>query len=162
MLWITNVAPPEGMADDIEGRLAALANGGGRPFAVIERASGAPIGMTTYMNVDAANRRLEIGATWYRASLQRTAVNTERKRLLLGRAFETLECIAVDFRTHLLNFGSRRAIERVGAKLDGVLRNHVLSRNGTPRHTCVYSIIASEWPTIRAHLDWQLQRPRPG
>ena len=159
-LWFTNVAAPEAMATDIEARLDVQANGGGLPFTVIDRASGAPIGMTTYMNVDAVNRRVEIGATWYRATFQRTGVNTECKRLLLGHAFEALECIAVEFRTHVLNTASRRAIERLGARLDGVLRNHLWSRNGTLRDTCVYSIIASEWPTIRAHLDWQLVRPR--
>jgi RimJ/RimL family protein N-acetyltransferase len=114
--------------------------------------------MTTYMNIDAAARRVEIGATWYRRRVQRTAINTECKRLLLAYAFETLGCIAVEFRTHFFNAGSRRAIERLGAKLDGVLRSHSRSRDGSLRDTCVYSIIASEWPTVRENLDWRLER----
>jgi RimJ/RimL family protein N-acetyltransferase len=118
------------------------------------------VGMTTYMNVDAVNRRVEIGSTWYRRRVQRTPINTESKRLLLGHAFETLDCIAVEFRTHFFNHQSRRAIERLGAKLDGVLRCHQRAPNGTLRDTCVYSIVASEWPTVRAHLEYQLAKPR--
>ena len=108
--------------------------------------------MTTFMNIDAANRRVEIGATWYRKSVQRSEVNTQSKLLLLTHAFETLDCIAVEFRTHFFNQQSRRAIERLGAKLDGILRNHQRTTNGTLRDTCVYSIIAAEWPTVKAHL----------
>lgn len=130
------------------------------PFAVIDRSDGAAVGMTTYMNIDAANRRLEIGSTWYSRRVQRTALNTECKLLLLRHAFEMLGCIAVEFRTHILNVASRRAIERLGAKLDGVLRQHMVMPNGSLRDTCVYSIIAPEWPTVRAHLGWQLERPR--
>ncbi len=116
--------------------------------------------MTTFMNIDQANRRVEIGSTWYARSVQRTALNTEAKLLLLEHAFDTLACIAVEFRTHFLNQQSRRAIERLGAKLDGVLRNHSLAHNGTLRDTCVYSILNSEWPAIRTHLLWQLDKPR--
>ncbi len=116
--------------------------------------------MTTFMNLDAANRRLEIGATWYRNRVQRTAVNTECKFLLLSYAFEQLKCIAVEFRTHFFNRQSRAGIERLGAKLDGVLRQHQLARNGTLRDTCVYSILDGEWPTLKAHLSFQLERPR--
>ena len=130
------------------------------PFAVLDAKTGEAVGMTTYMNVDAANRRVEIGSTWYAARVQRTALNTEAKRLLLGHAFETLECIAVEFRTHFMNQQSRRAIERLGAKLDGILRNHSVAANGTLRDTCVYSVIAPEWPTVRAHLDWLMRKPR--
>ena len=130
------------------------------PFTVIDRASGRGAGMTNYLNVDAVNRRVEIGGTWYRKSLQRTAINTEAKLLLLQHAFETLNCIAVEFRTHFFNHQSRRAIERLGAKLDGVLRSHQIASNGTLRDTCVYSIVASEWPTVKGHLKWQLERPR--
>mgnify|MGYP002630544936 FL=1 len=126
------------------------------PFAIIENASGKSVGMTTYMNIDAANHRLEIGSTWYRKSAQRTGINTECKYLMLGHAFETLDCIAVEFRTHFINHQSRRAIERLGAKLDGVLRAHMVMPNGTIRDTCVYSIVASEWPTIKAHLSLQM------
>jgi RimJ/RimL family protein N-acetyltransferase len=116
--------------------------------------------MTTYMHIDSANRRLEIGSTWYRQSLQRTALNTECKRMLLGHAFEELDCIAVEFRTHWHNTASRRGIERLGAKLDGVLRSHQMAPNGSLRDTCVYSIVASEWPAVRAHLDHALHAPR--
>ena len=157
-LWYTSVAAPEAMGEDVARRLALRAAGSSLPFAVIERASGEPVGMTTYMNIDAANRRVEIGATWYRARVQRTAVNTECKRMLLGHAFETLDCIAVEFRTHFFNHQSRRAIERLGAKLDGVLRSHQRAADGSLRDTCVYSIIASEWPAVRANLDWRLGR----
>lgn len=117
------------------------------------------------MNIDAANRRVEIGSTWYRASVQRTALNTEAKRLLLAHAFEALDCIAVEFRTHWFNHASRRGIERLGAKLDGVLRSHQINRHpdahGALRDTCVYSIVAAEWPSVKAHLDFLLSRPRP-
>jgi RimJ/RimL family protein N-acetyltransferase len=134
------------------------------PFAVIDPATGQAVGMTTYMNIDAANRRVEIGSTWYRQSAQRTPLNTEAKRLLLAHAFEQLKCIAVEFRTHFFNQQSRRAIERLGAKLDGVLRSHQINPHplavGALRDTCVYSIIASEWPNVRAHLDYQLSRTR--
>jgi RimJ/RimL family protein N-acetyltransferase len=133
------------------------------PFAVLD-AQGQVAGMTTYMNIDAANQRLEIGSTWYRRSVQRTALNTEAKRLLLAHAFEALGCIAVEFRTHWFNHASRRGIERLGAKLDGVLRAHQINRHpdapNTLRDTCVYSIVATEWPSVKAHLDFQLRRPR--
>ena len=114
------------------------------------------------MSIDAVNQRVEIGSTWYGRSVQRSALNTEAKLMLLRHAFETLECIAVEFRTHILNHQSRRGIERLGAKLDGILRAHQRMPNGTLRDTCVYSIIAPEWPTAEAHLRWQLERPREG
>lgn len=129
------------------------------PFTVLD-ASGTPAGMTTYMNVDAVNRRVEIGSTWYAARVQRTGLNTECKLMLLTHAFDTLRCIAVELRTHVLNVQSRRAIERLGARLDGILRNHMRMPNGTLRDTVVYSIIESEWPTVQAHLRWQLERER--
>jgi RimJ/RimL family protein N-acetyltransferase len=155
-LWYTFVPTPEMMAADIDGRLAKRAEGTMLPFTVIDRVSGQPVGMTTYMHIDAENRRVEIGSTWYRGSAQRTAVNTECKSMLLGHAFESLDCIAVEFRTHFFNQQSRRAIERLGARLDGILRNHSRMPNGTLRDTCVYSIIASEWPTVKAHLAHRL------
>jgi N-acetyltransferase len=158
-LWYTSIPAPEGMAAEIERRLTLQAEGRMLPFTVLDDA-GRVVGMTTYMNVDAPNRRLEIGSTWYRASVQRTPLNTECKRLLLGHAFETLDCIAVEFRTHVLNTQSRKAIERLGAKLDGILRRHMIQPNGTIRDTVVYSITAPEWPMVKAHLDWQLARPR--
>jgi RimJ/RimL family protein N-acetyltransferase len=114
--------------------------------------------MTTFMHIDSENHRLEIGSTWYRESVQRTSLNTQCKLLLLTHAFAALECIAVEFRTHFFNRQSRRAIERLGAKLDGVLRQHQRSADGSLRDTCVYSIIASEWPTVRSNLVYQLNR----
>jgi RimJ/RimL family protein N-acetyltransferase len=162
-LWYTAIPSPEGMAAEIERRLRLQQAGSMLPFAVLD-ASGRAVGMTTYMNIDAANRRVEIGSTWYRRSVQRTALNTEAKRLLLAHAFDTLHCIAVEFRTHWFNQQSRRGIERLGAKLDGVLRSHQINPHpdaqGALRDTCVYSIIASEWPSVRAHLDFQLSRTR--
>ncbi|WP_407156043.1 GNAT family N-acetyltransferase [Bradyrhizobium sp. STM 3557] len=159
-LWYTAIPKPENMAKEIERRLGLFAAGSMLPFTVFD-ADGRVAGMTTYMNVDAANRRVEIGSTWYARRVQRSALNTQCKRLLLAHAFETLNCIAVEFRTHFFNHRSRRAIERLGAKQDGILRSHQITPNGTLRDTVVYSIIASEWPTVRAHLDFQLNdKPR--
>ena len=158
-LWYTSVPSPEGMAAEIRRRLALQAVGSMLPFTVFD-STGRIAGMTTYMHIDAANRRLEIGSTWTRASAQRTPLNTQCKRLLLGHAFEALDCIAVEFRTHRLNTQSRRAIERLGAQLDGVLRAHLRTADGSLRDTAVYSITAAEWPAVRSHLDWQLARPR--
>ena len=156
-LWYTSVPTPEKVRAEIQRRLGLLAQGTMLPFTVVETASGKAVGMTTYMNVDAANRRVEIGSTWYRKRVRRTALNTECKLLLLTHAFESLDCIAVEFRTHFFNQQSRRAIERLGAKLDGILRSHQLATNGTLRDTCVYSIIAGEWPTVKAHLQYRLK-----
>jgi RimJ/RimL family protein N-acetyltransferase len=158
-LWYTSVPEPAKMRAEIERRLSLQAQGLMLPFAVLDPA-GRAVGMTTYMNVDAANRRVEIGSTWYRKSAQRTGINTQCKLLLLTHAFEELKCIAVEFRTHFFNQQSRRGIERLGAKLDGILRSHQLASNGTLRDTCVYSIIAAEWPTVKAHLTWQMNKPR--
>jgi N-acetyltransferase len=159
-LWYTHIPPPDKLADFIGQRLAAQAAGTVLPFAVIDKATAKAVGMTNYLNVEAEHRRVEIGGTWYRTGTQRTPINTECKIMLLRHAFETLDCIAVEFRTHFFNHQSRRGIERLGAKLDGVLRSHQIAPNGTLRDTCVYSIIASEWPTVRAHLTWQLEKPR--
>lgn len=158
-LWYTTVPSPEGMAAEIDRRLALQAAGSMLPFTVFDGA-GRVAGMTTYMHVDAVHRRLEIGSTWTRATAQRTPLNTQCKRLLLAHAFEALDCIAVEFRTHRLNVQSRRAIERLGAQLDGMLRAHQRSADGSLRDTAVYSITAAEWPAVRSHLDWQLARPR--
>jgi RimJ/RimL family protein N-acetyltransferase len=158
-LWYTLVPSPEGMAGEIERRLKLQETGSMLPFTSFD-AAGRVVGMTTYMNVDAGNRRVEIGSTWTAASMQRSAFNTQCKRLLLAHAFEALDCIAVEFRTHRLNTQSRRAIERLGAQLDGVLRAHALAPNGSLRDTAVYSITAAEWPAVKAHLDWQLTKPR--
>ena len=133
---------------------------GAMPFAVRDNASGDIVGSTRYFNVDAANRRLEIGHTWYAKRAQRTAINTECKLLLLTHAFETLGCIAVEFRTHWFNHASRAAIARLGAKQDGVLRNHQLLPDGSRRDTVVFSIIDGEWPAVQAHLEFLLDRPR--
>ncbi len=157
-LWYTMVPKPEGVMAEIERRLALREAGSMLPFAIIDNASGRAVGMTTYMNIDAANRRLEIGSTWYRKSVQRTPLNTECKLLLLQHAFEQLDCICVEFRTHFINTQSRRAIERLGAKLDGILRSNMIMANGTIRDTAVYSIIQSEWPTVRANLVWRLEQ----
>ncbi len=154
-LWYTSVPTPAQMHAEIQRRLRLQAEGSMLPFAVIDNATGGAVGMTTYMNVDAVNHRVEIGSTWYRARVQRTALNTQCKILLLTHAFETLQCIAVEFRTHFFNSSSRRAIERLGAKLDGILRHHQLAGDGTLRDTCVYSIIAPDWLTVRSNLTWQ-------
>lgn len=158
-LWYTAVPAPEGMAAEIERRLALQAAGSMLPFTVLD-AAGTPVGMTTYMNIDAKHRRVEIGSTWYAQRVQRTPLNTECKLLLLRHAFEALNCIAVEFRTHRLNTQSRRAIERLGAQLDGILRAHQRAADGTLRDTAVYSITAAEWPTVKSHLTWQLTKPR--
>jgi N-acetyltransferase len=160
-LWYTSIPAPENISREIARRLGLRDAGSMLPFAAIDNATGKAAGMTNFLNLDASNRRLEIGATWYRKSLQRTAINTEAKLLLLTHIFETLNCIAVEFRTHFLNHQSRRGIERLGAKLDGILRSHQIAANGTLRDTCVYSIVAAEWPTVKAHLSWQLAKPRP-
>ncbi len=158
-LWYTFIPTPEKMSAEIDRRLSLQASGAMLPFTV-KQPDGTIAGMTTYMNVDAANRRVEIGSTWYRSAVQRTPLNTQCKLLLLQQAFEKLDCIAVEFRTHFFNHASRRGIERLGAKLDGVLRSHQVAPNGTLRDTCVYSIIAAEWPTVKAHLTFQLEKPR--
>jgi N-acetyltransferase len=159
-LWYTAVPSPEGMGAEIARRLGLQRAGTMLPFTVRD-ARGCVVGMTTYMNIDAAHRRVEIGSTWIAKSAQRGPLNTDAKRLLLAHAFETLDCIAVEFRTHRLNQQSRRAIERLGAQLDGVLRAHQRSPNGSLRDTAVYSITAPEWPAVKAHLEWQLDQPRP-
>lgn len=160
--WYTLIPPPEKMGEEIKRRLKLQDQGTMLPFAVMS--SGKAVGMTTYMNIDAPNKRLEIGSTWYRANVQRTPLNTECKRLLLTHAFEQLQCIAVEFRTYFFNQQSRRAIERLGAKLDGILRNHAINTHpdavGALRDTCVYSILNTEWPSVKAHLDYQLRRAR--
>lgn len=157
-LWYTVIPTPDKMRQEIDRRLGLQERGKMLPFAVIDPATDTAVGMTTYMDPDATHRRLEIGSTWYRKRVQRTALNTECKLMLLQHAFDALGCVAVEFRTHFFNHASRRAIERLGAKLDGVLRNHRISADGTLRDTCVYSIIVGEWPTVRSHLSHQLTR----
>jgi N-acetyltransferase len=159
-LWYTSVPKPDQLRAEIDRRLGLQKQGLMLPFAIIEKSTHQAVGMTTFLNIDAANRRVEIGYTWYRKRVQRTGLNTECKLLLLTYAFEQLNCIAVEFRTHYFNRQSRAGIERLGAKLDGVLRQHMLGRDGTLRDTCVYSILDREWPTVKAHLSYQLSKPR--
>ena len=143
-LWYTFVPHPDNMKKEITNRLQQQENGSMLPFTVIDNETNKPIGMTTYLNIDTINHRVEIGGTWYSKSKQGTVMNTECKRLLLTQAFEEFNCHAVEFRTHAFNQQSRRSIERLGAKLDGILRNHMVMPNGTLRDTYVYSIIASK------------------
>ncbi|MBC7414638.1 MAG: GNAT family N-acetyltransferase [Herminiimonas sp.] len=157
-LWYTTVPKPEAMAAEIARRLQLLSAGSMLPFAVRRNDNGALCGMTTYMNVDAAHRRVEIGSTWHAQSAQRTGINTESKLLLLNHAFDTLGCIAVEFRTNYMNLQSRAAIVRLGAKQDGILRNHQRLADGSLRDTVVFSIIESEWPAVRRHLQFKLAR----
>ena len=158
-LWYTAIPAPTGMLAEIDRRLRLRDIGAMIPFTQLD-ASGTPIGMTSYMNIDHATPRVEIGSTWIAPSAQRGPLNTEAKRLLLGHAFEIWSCLAVEFRTHRLTSQSRRANECLGAQLDGILRAHQTSPNGTIRDTAVYSITAQEWPVIRAHLDGLIARPR--
>ncbi|MEP6886376.1 MAG: GNAT family protein [Gammaproteobacteria bacterium] len=160
-LWYTTIPSPDKMRSEIERRLTLHSQGSMVPFAVIEKSTNTAVGMTTFMHIDAVNRRVEIGSTWYRKRVQRSALNTECKLLLLTHAFEQLQCIAVEFRTHFFNRQSRTAIERLGAKLDGILRQHLLQPNGTLRDTCVYSILDSEWPAAQANLAYRLQFGSP-
>ena len=156
-LWYTSIPAPDAAEGYIETALAAQAEGRALPF-VVRDAGGTIVGSTRYGNVEAAHRRLEIGWTWYAQRVQRTALNTEAKRLLLTHAFETMRCIAVEFRTHWFNHRSRAAIARLGAKQDGVLRNHLIMPDGGVRDTVVFSIIESEWPAVRQNLDFRLAR----
>jgi RimJ/RimL family protein N-acetyltransferase len=147
------------MGDEIDRRLALQHEGRMAPWAIVDSRSGRAVGMTTYCNLDPANRRLEIGSTWLGKGSQRTGINTGAKLLLLTRAFEDLGCIAVEFRVHWHNRQSRIAVERLGAKQDGVLRKHTVFENGTIRDTVVYSIIDDEWPTVRFALHDRIARP---
>lgn len=160
-LWFTTVPSPEQMAQQVDTLLRQRESEGLLPFVVRRKGDGRIVGATRYMNVQAAHRRLEIGGTWYAASVQRTGLNTECKWLLLQHAFEQLDCIAVELRTHVLNQRSRRAIERLGARLDGVLRHHMIMPNGTLRDSAVYSITSADWPAVRAHLHTLLERAAP-
>lgn len=155
-LWYTSIPKPENMRAEIERRLKLQEQGSMLPFVTRRHDTGALCGMTTYMNADPVNRRLEIGSTWTAASAQRTGINTECKLMLLTHAFESLQCIAVEFRTHWVNQQSRAAILRLGAKQDGILRNHQRSPDGSLRDTVVFSITESEWPTIKRHLQFKL------
>lgn len=156
--WYTHIPSPEGMSAEIESRLQRHRERAMVPWAIIDVGTGRAVGMTTYLHLDPANRRLEIGSTWLGRGAQGTKINPASKLLLLERAFEDLGCIAVEFRTHWHNHQSRRAISRLGAKQDGVLRNHIQFENGTVRDTVVFSIIDREWPTVRYGLAERLVR----
>lgn len=155
-LWYTSVPSSETIAIYIEKALAEQEQGKSLPFVVKENNTNKIIGSTRYMNVEVDNKRLEIGHTWYAKGSQRTGVNTECKYLLLEHAFEKLNCIAVEFRTHWFNHRSRNAILRLGAKQDGVLRNHRVDSNGNLRDTVVFSIIQSEWLVIKKSLEFEM------
>jgi len=154
---VTSIPRPEGARAYVDTALAELDAGVSMPFVTIDRASGRTVGSTRFMNIEAPHRRLEIGTTWIGKSFQRTAINTEAKYLMLKHAFETLRCIAVDLRTHEKNVQSRAAIERLGAKLDGLLRNHRIMPDGRLRNTATYSIIDTEWPEVKARLEARLR-----
>ncbi|GAB3534745.1 GNAT family protein [Arthrobacter tecti] len=160
-LWYTRIPTPKDMAGEIEGRLAKQREGSMLPFTARRSDTGQVLGMTTYCNINADTPKVEIGYTWNRPSTQRTGTNAESKLLLLTHAFETLGCTAVEFRTHWMNHQSREAIARLGAKQDGVLRGDVRMPDGTVRDTVVFSVIASEWPMVRSHLEYRLAKRRP-
>ena len=157
-LWYTGVPQPVDMAANIEFRLAQREKGAMMPFVVRRLADNKIVGCTTFANINPEHRRVEIGYTWYAKSAQRTPINTEIKLMMLAYAFEEKKCIAVEFYTHWFNHQSRAAIERLGAKLDGVLRNHRIGADGEFRDTCAYSIISNEWPAVKVHLRHLLTR----
>ncbi len=157
-LWYTQVPGVDTLDAYVDYALSEQAAGRALPFAVVEKSSGKVIGTTRYCNAEPANRRLEIGYTWYASRVQRSAINTQCKLALLQHAFEQLEVIAVEFRTHWHNQASRAAIARLGAKQDGVLRNHRLEPDGARRDTVVFSILDNEWPSVRKSLQFKLAR----
>ncbi|RZL49088.1 MAG: N-acetyltransferase [Variovorax sp.] len=162
-LWnlrFTSVPAPGETAAYVETALQGQAAGHRLPFAVLDADTGEVLGCTSYHDILRTVERVEIGWTWYARRVQRSAVNTTAKLLLLTHAFETLGCRVVGWRTDNFNHASQRAIERLGAKRDGVLRHHALRRDGTVRDTVMYSLTAGEWPEVKAHLNWQLSRPR--
>lgn len=154
-LWYTMVPSRENVETYIDTALQQRDAGLSLPFAVRD-AQGLIVGSTRYCNIAAAHRRVEIGYTWYAQRVQRTALNTEVKRLLLTHAFEIMKCVVVQFCTHWFNQRSRDAIARLGAKQDGVLRNHMIMPDGSLRDTVVFSVLDSEWPNVRRHLDFRL------
>ena len=156
-LWFTSAPTPDTAKEWIDGRLAVQHPDTGLTF-VVRALDGELVGSSSYCHVDAPNRRLEIGYTWYRQDVRRSGVNTECKLLMLGHAFEQLGCVAVEFRTHFFNSTSRAAIERLGAKRDGILRSHQLLPDGSRRDTVVYSILDGEWPSVRNNLRFRLDR----
>lgn len=161
-LWYTSAPKPEAIDEHVDLMLKRREARTFLPFVVRLVATGEVVGQTTFCNVDHDNRRVEIGYTWYSQRVQRTAVNTEAKYLLLGHAFEAWQCIAVEFRTNWFNQRSRAAIARLGAKQDGVLRSHMRMPDGSLRDTVVFSIIQSEWPAVKNHLQFRLQQGGSG
>ena len=159
-LFFTMIPHPDAMQNWIDTALQLQAENKVLPFVIRNNFSGEIVGSTRYMNIDLNNKRLEIGTTWYAKRVQRSAVNSECKLLLLRHAFEQIECNAVEFRTDWFNHRSQRAIERLGAKRDGVLRNHMILPNGRVRDTAVYSILKNEWAGVQQNLIFQLERPR--
>ncbi|MEC7770934.1 MAG: GNAT family protein [Bacteroidota bacterium] len=155
-LWYTSVPSPKTIDSYLDIALSQQASGHALPFAIINKKTNTIVGSTRFLNVDATNKRVEIGATWYAKKVQRTGINTECKYLLLKYAFENLDCIAVEFRTHFHNHPSRNAILRLGAKQDGILRNHRVDDSGNLRDTVVYSILNSEWKTVKTALEFKL------
>jgi RimJ/RimL family protein N-acetyltransferase len=162
-LWrlrVTSVPEPDQTAIYIANALMGQQDGTMLPFVVRDLADGTVVGSTRYHDIVTAIDRVEIGYTWYARRVQRSAINTESKLLLLGHAFDSLGCKVVGLRTDHMNFASQRAIERLGAKKDGVIRHHALRRDGSVRDTVMYSITSAEWPDVKSHLAWQLERPR--
>ena len=168
VLWrwtLSVIATPADMRLFVDAALAEQASGSAMPFAIVERATGRPVGSTRYLSIEAHHRRLEIGYTWVAPGWQRTPINSEAKLLLLGHAFDRLGAIRVEFKTDSLNEGSRRALIGIGATEEGTLRNHMISQRERRRHSVYYSVIAEEWPRVRDHLQARLARlardPRP-
>lgn len=159
-LWYTSVPRPEAMAAEIDRRLALQETGSMLPFTAVSNATGEVLGMTSFMSIDHALPRLEIGSTWNRRSAHGTGTNADSKYLLLRHAFETVGCVAVEFRTNWLNHQSREAIARLGAKQDGVLRSQALTPEGVLRDTVVFSILAGEWAAVKRNLEYRLGKAR--
>ena len=159
-LWYTSVPGPETVRQYLARALAEREAGLAMPF-LVRDAAGEPVGSTRYFRMDPTIPSLEIGYTWYAQRVQRTALNTEAKRLLLGHAFDAMGCTVVELRTHAFNHRSRAAIERLGAHLDGILRRQMRMPDGHLRDTVVYSILDSEWPTVRRNLDYRLEHGGP-
>ncbi|MDC6366172.1 MULTISPECIES: GNAT family N-acetyltransferase [Flavobacteriaceae] len=157
-LWFTSVPSEKTIEAYIDTALKTQEEDTALPWAVVDKATNKIIGSTRYLNAEGPNRRLEIGATWYAKRVQRTGINTECKYLLLKHAFETLKSIAVEFRTHSHNHASRNAILRLGAKQDGILRNHRIIADGSYRDTVVFSILESEWPTVKTSLEYRMNK----
>ncbi len=157
-LWYTSVPSAETIDSYLDTVFKNQKAGLALPFVVIEKKTGKVVGSTRYMNADTQNRRVEIGSTWYSQSVQRTGINTECKYLLLSHAFEVLKTIAVEFKTNFHNFPSRNAILRLGAKQEGIIRNHRIDHNGNLRDTVLFSILDNEWPTVKTSLEFKMSR----